>query len=71
MSTLNAAFDDARTKIMGDAFDAICSRLHGTAYPDAVKEAIALRIIDLERSTAETDPRRLADAVVASLGIKV
>ena len=66
-----AVFDDARTKVMGDAFDAVCGRLHGGNYPERVREAIADRVILLARRYDEADPIRLADAVVASLGIKV
>ena len=67
---LTASFDDVRTKVMGDAFDAVCGKLHGTFYPDAVREAIADRVIEMARSSSESDPQRLADAVMASLGIK-
>ncbi len=71
MSSRDAVFDDVRTRVMGDAFDAICAKLHGTDYSHGVKEAIASHIIDVERATAEQDPHRLAGAVVASLGIKL
>jgi hypothetical protein len=38
-----AVFDDARTKLLGDAFDAVLGKLHGTYYPDGVREAIRYR----------------------------
>ena len=38
---ISCAFDDVHTKRMGDAFDAVCAKLHGLNYPDAVREAIA------------------------------
>ncbi len=28
-----SAFDDAHVKTMGDAFDFVCTRLHGINYP--------------------------------------
>ncbi|HEX4043394.1 MAG TPA: hypothetical protein VHY10_16975 [Xanthobacteraceae bacterium] len=64
-------FDDARTKIIGDAFDAVCGQLHGTAYPQGVREVIADRVIQIALRSSERDAARLADAVVASLGIKL
>jgi hypothetical protein len=66
-----AVFDDLGTKFLGDAFDAVFGKLHGTHYPDAVREAIASRVIEFGRSTCEGDPDRLATAVLASLGIKL
>jgi hypothetical protein len=65
------AFDDTLTKVMGDAFDVICRKLHGSGYPEPVKEAIADRIIAIECRSSETDPERLADVVIKSLGIKL
>jgi hypothetical protein len=64
-----AAFDDATTKVMGEALDAVCKSLPGTGYSELVKEVIAGRIIQIERRTGETDARRLSQEVVKSLGI--
>lgn len=66
-----AAFDDARTKILGDAYDAVWHRLHGTNYPIGVREVIACRVIQIMRMSGEGDPERLADKVVLSLGIRL
>lgn len=66
-----AVFDDARTKLLGDAFDAVLGKLQGTHYPDGVREAIAGRVIEFARTTTEGDPERLARAVLASLRIKL
>lgn len=71
MAILNAAFDDARTKLMGDAFDAVCGKLHGTSYPQTVRETVASRVIEIAAGSGERDPDRLADAVVASLGLRL
>jgi hypothetical protein len=71
MSALTTAFDDVRTHIMGEAFDAICSKLHGTYYSRRVREAIAVRILEIEHTTSEKDSERLANSVIASLGIKL
>jgi hypothetical protein len=68
---LGAAFDDIRIKLSGDAFDAAFGKLHGTYYPDNVREAIANRVIEFAWTTPERDPERLASAVLASLGIKL
>jgi hypothetical protein len=62
-------FDDVRTKLMGDAFDAICVKLHGIDYPAAVREAIADCIIDTMNTAPECDSIRLADVVLKRLGI--
>ena len=66
-----AVFDYARTKLLGDAFDAVLGKLHGTHYPDGVREAIVGRVIEFARTTTEGDPERLARAVLASLRIKL
>ncbi len=71
MHAATAVFDETRTKAIGDAFDAVCGKLHGTCYPDTVLEAIADRVIEIAFRSNESDPARLADAVVASLGLKV
>ncbi|MFZ0609953.1 MAG: hypothetical protein WBD53_13485 [Xanthobacteraceae bacterium] len=71
MSAQVGFFDDTRAKIIGDAFDAVCGKLHGTLYPEQVREAIADRVIQIALRSNEGDPIRLADAVVASLGIKL
>ena len=65
-----AVFDDVRTKLLGDAFGAVLGKLHGTHYPDGVREAIADRVIEFARTTTEGDPEPLARAVLASLRIK-
>jgi hypothetical protein len=41
--------DDGATKVMGEAFDAVCGKLHGTVYPDPVREMIADRVIEVAR----------------------
>lgn len=71
MVALTAAFDDVRTKLIGDAFDAVRGKLHGASYSRGVNEAIARRIIEIAQATLETDPERLADTVIVSLGIKL
>jgi predicted RNase H-like nuclease len=71
MRDTTAVFDDTRTKIIGDAFDAVFRKLHGTCYPDMVREAIADRVIQIALRSAERDPSRLADAVMASLRLKL
>jgi hypothetical protein len=68
---IGAVFDDISTKLLGDAFDAAFGKLHGTHYPDGVREAIADRVIEIARTTAQRDPDQLAGAVLASLGIKL
>jgi hypothetical protein len=53
---LGAAFDDIRPKLLGDAFDAAFGKLHGTYYPDSVREAIANRVIEFAWTAPERDP---------------
>jgi hypothetical protein len=65
----SSAFDDATTKIMGEAFESVCTSLHDIAFSDVIKQVIAGRIVDLERKTGERDPRRLSLAALESLGI--
>lgn len=68
---IGAVFDEVNTKFLGDAFDAVFAMLHGTQYPDTVREVIADRVLEFGRTSSERDPQRLARAVVASLGIKL
>jgi hypothetical protein len=68
---IGAVFDDVSTKFLGDAFDAVFAMLHGAQYPDQVREVIADRVLEFGRTSNESDPQRLACAVVASLGIKL
>jgi hypothetical protein len=65
----NSAFDDATTKIMGEAFESVCTSLYDIAFSDVIKQVIAGRIIEVERRTGERDPRRLSQAALRSLGI--
>ncbi len=71
MPALGTVFDDVRTKMIGETFDAVFDKLHGVSYPRAVREAIADRVIEIARASSESSPERLADAVVASLKIKL
>jgi hypothetical protein len=70
MAVIGGVFDDTSTKFLGDAFDAVLGMLHGTNYPEGVREVLADRVIEFGRTTSERDPQRLAHAVLASLGIK-
>ena len=65
-----AVFDDVRTKVLGEAFDAVCRKLPHRRYADGVREAIAGRIIAIGSASSESDPERLANVVVDSLGLK-
>jgi len=65
------AFDDAHLKTMGDAFDFVCTKLHGVNYPLPVREAIADCIIQTMSVKPDYDSAGLADAVVKTLGIKL
>jgi hypothetical protein len=55
-----AVFDDVRTKSLGDAFDAVLGKLHGTHYPDGGREAIADRVIEFARTTDRGRSRALS-----------
>ena len=70
MAVVGGVFDDTNTKFLGDFFDAVLAMLHGTNYPEGVREVLADRVIEFGRTTSERDPQRLAHAVLASLGIK-
>jgi hypothetical protein len=54
-------FDDATTRVMGDAFDAVCKSLRDKGQPEIVYEVIARRIIDAAKK-GERDPERLRAA---------
>jgi hypothetical protein len=41
MAVVGGVFDDTNTKFLGDAFDAVLAMLHGTNYPDGVREVLA------------------------------
>ena len=57
-------FDDAVTRIMGDAFDAACSLLGDISNP--ARNAVADRIV-IEATRGERDPIRLRDAGLAAM----
>lgn len=71
MAVGSPVFDDARAKLMGETSVAVYRKLQGTDYPDTVREAIAGRIVEIGRRSRESDPERLANVVVESLGIKL
>jgi hypothetical protein len=54
-------FDEAATRAMGDAFDAVCKSLRDKGQPEIVYEVIARRIIDAAKK-GERDPQRLRAA---------
>jgi hypothetical protein len=60
-------FDDEATRIMGEAFDAVCKGLQDTGQPALVREIIAKRIIEAAKK-GERDPVRLRAAGLAALG---
>jgi hypothetical protein len=59
-------FDDAVTKVMGEAFDAACKALHDTGQPALVHEVMAWRIIEAARR-GERDVGKLRAAALAAL----
>ena len=59
-------FDDRVTKILGDAFDAACKKLHDKGQPSIVYEVIARRIIDAAKKGVR-DPVLLGDIGLAAL----
>ena len=54
-------FDDAATRVMGDAFDAVCKSLRDQSQPEIAYEVIARRIIEAAKK-GERDPQRLRAA---------
>ena len=64
--TAGAVFDDRVTRIMGEAFDSACQKLHDTGQPIIVYEVIAKRIIDAARA-GERDLVRLRNAGLKAL----
>jgi hypothetical protein len=58
-------FDDALTKLMGEAFEAACRELHDGGQPPIVQEVMAKRIIDAVKR-GERNPRRLRDAALSA-----
>jgi hypothetical protein len=61
----DGCFDDAVTRVMGEAFDA--ARKHVEGSGQAVCEVIAARIIAAAQR-GERDPLRLRQAALAGLG---
>ena len=59
-------FDDAATRIMGEAFDAACEEVRDTGQPPLVREVMAKRIIDAARA-GERDVNRPCDAALSAL----
>jgi hypothetical protein len=60
-------FDDEATRLMGQAFDAVCKELNDSGQPALVQEVIAKRIIKAA-TKGERDPARLRAAGLAALG---
>jgi hypothetical protein len=63
-----AAFDDHATRVMGEAYDAVCADLRDTGQPALVREIIAKRTIEVAEK-GERDPGRLRAAASAALGL--
>jgi hypothetical protein len=59
-------FDDATTRIMGEAFDAACKELDEAGPPAVVQEVIARRIIAAARK-GERDMIKLRNAALTAL----
>ncbi len=59
-------FDDAATRVMGEAFDAACKELHDTGQPELVHEVMAKRIIAAAQR-GERSVARLRDIALAGL----
>ena len=57
-------FDDADTRIMGEAFDAACEEVRDDGQPPLAREV--MRIIDAAR-VGERDVKRLRDAALSGL----
>jgi hypothetical protein len=62
---LKLDFDDKETRLMGEAFDAVCVDLHDNGPAALVREIIAKRIIEAAK-TGERDPFRLRHAGLAA-----
>jgi hypothetical protein len=60
-------FDDTLTKLMGEAFEAVCGDLHDKGQPLIVQEILAKRIIEAV-GRGERDPERLRNAALSALG---
>jgi hypothetical protein len=60
-------FDDATTRVMGEAFDAACKELHD-AGPSAVIQEIMAKCIVAAARTGERDVARLRNAALSALG---
>ncbi|MGO9702545.1 MAG: hypothetical protein ACLPX7_25170 [Xanthobacteraceae bacterium] len=58
-------FDDATTRIMGEAFDEACKELHDTGQQAVVREAMAKRIVAAARR-GERDVTRLRNAALGA-----
>jgi hypothetical protein len=59
-------FDDAATRLIGQAFDAACKELHDTGQPELVHEVMAKRIIAAALE-GERSLTRLRDIALAGL----
>ena len=59
-------FDDAATRLIGEAFDAACKELHDTGQPELVHEVMAKRII-AAAADGERNVARLRDIALAGL----
>lgn len=62
------AFDAETTALICQAFDKVCRALHDRGQPDAVKEVIAKRVIEIA-GRGERDPDKMCEAALTSLGL--
>jgi hypothetical protein len=60
-------FDHELTHVMGAAFDEVCRALAVAGHARDVREAIALKVIEIA-GYGEHDPDRLRDAVLRAMG---
>jgi hypothetical protein len=59
-------FDDATTRLMGEAFDVACKELHDKGQPAVVYEIMAKRIIEAVQN-GERDLLRSREAALRGL----
>jgi hypothetical protein len=64
---LTGAFDPEETAAMTAAYAKVCELMRDWGQPDAIKDAIAKRIIEAA-SRGERDPDEICDCALKSLG---
>jgi hypothetical protein len=64
----DTSFDSETTRLMREAFDKACQRLHDATQPELVQQIVAARILKAARD-GERDPDKLCERALQARGL--